>query len=167
MWHLTCDMRHLTCHKWYVTCETCFCFMAKSSSKVTKSAKNFYYKKLLQSVQKCRKMSKRQDFIVLVLLKNPLYRRHWQSQCVGIIAPIFKKKSLGEKRRRTKSCFPYQVSHVTCHLSPDSCRQQPHPETIPLLAPSFYKVGWFTKTYYKIKKYFKPKYQSTFKRRCS
>ena len=59
-WHLKCDTWHVTCDLWHVTHDFCF---TKSDRKVTKNAK-----KLLKSADKYRKVSKRRDFIVSVLL---------------------------------------------------------------------------------------------------
>ena len=55
---MTCDMSHVICDSRHVTHD----FFLK------KSAKKCNNKTMLKSAQKCRKVSKRQDFIVSVLL---------------------------------------------------------------------------------------------------
>ena len=69
MWHETCDMCHVTCdmYSWLLT----IFFLQKVPTivkRVTKSAKNATTKKSLESAHEFRKVSKRRDFIVLVLL---------------------------------------------------------------------------------------------------
>ena len=60
-----------------------------------------------------------------------------------------------KKRKEKTSCVTCYVSHVTCHvscvachISPVTChwRQQPQPQTLPLLTPPLRTVGWFAKT---------------------
>ena len=44
-------------------------------------------------------------------------------------------------------CVMCHFSHVMCRVSHVTCqRQQPQPETLPLLTPPLCTVGWFAKT---------------------
>ena len=45
------------------------------------------------------------------------------------------------------SCVTCHISRFTCHMPPVTChsRQQPHPQTFPLLTPPLCTVGWFAK----------------------
>ena len=63
-WKMTCDMWHVICDMWLVTCNTWFLY--KVPKKVRSSAEN--ENNWLKSAKKCRKMSKRRDSIILVLL---------------------------------------------------------------------------------------------------
>ena len=67
---VTCDTWHVTHGMWLMTCDTWFIYswqkVPKVARKVTKSVKKC--NKWLKGVQKCRQVSKRQDFILSVLL---------------------------------------------------------------------------------------------------
>ena len=85
-WHVTCDiwnvifdMWQVTCHMWHITCDswqvTHYLFkqkVPKSTRKIQKEPKNA--KRLKVPKTECRKVVKKQDFILLVLLSAHAFR---------------------------------------------------------------------------------------------
>ena len=77
--------------------------------------------------------------------KKSTYKRHWISWRVRIVAPL--PKNITQIEQNKKNIFfiflslMFYLSPITCHQ-----RQQPQPQTLPLLTPPLCTVGWFTKT---------------------
>ena len=66
-WHVTCDTWHVICQTWLVTHDTWF-FLNKKCQKSHEKWQKCNNKKWLKSAQKCRNVSQKGYFIVLILL---------------------------------------------------------------------------------------------------
>ena len=80
-----CDRWKVGCDTLHVTCDTWFFSTPKSARKVTKSAKKTV-SKWLRSAHKFRKVSKRRDFIVSVLL----FAKRVSVSCIQNFFSLFK-----------------------------------------------------------------------------
>ena len=68
---------------------------------------------------------------------------------------ILRSHYVKNKKMSNATCLLRVMCHVSCvrcNISPVTCqqRQQPQPQTLPLIPPPLWRVGWLTKTETKI-----------------
>ena len=116
--HVKCDMWHVKCDMWLVTFDgwLFFSIKKKCQKKVTKTAKNT--DNWLKGAQKSRKVSKRWDFIVLVLLSA-----HARRVCVS--------RYTGFSMNRPKVTVLVRISKILLQtglsIHPQTCGNSPWP----------------------------------------